>query len=383
MSAYIIPIKTALLIFPFLALFLSGFFLIYEYRKYGTFVFTRAIILYSFIFYLLCAYFLVVLPLPPISEVAHYTSPTIELHLGASLQHFLQQTVLNIKDPSTYLPAMKQNVFLEPMFNILLVVPFGVYLRYYFKVSFIKTILWSFLLSLSFETLQYTGLLFIYPRPYRLADVNDLLNNTLGGMLGFAIEPLLTFVLPTRKEIDEEAYARGQEVTFFRRLAAFVIDWIVLYLVAFAATIVYRLITKDYQANFVDNIWWFFGGVFLYFVCFAYLFNGQTLGKKAVRIRVVEEQREKIRFSALLKRYGILYFFYGGIGQLTALLAPLVQSRNHFIVAISVFLSLCGGVLQVVFFLTIGWSFFKKRRQLFYEKQSHTYTISTIPIKEK
>ncbi|KAF1302476.1 VanZ family protein [Enterococcus sp. JM9B] len=382
MSAYIVPIKWAIVIFPFLALFLSAFFLIHEYRKYGTFVLSRAIILYSFIFYLLCAFFLVILPLPPISEVAQYTTPTVEWHLGASFEHFLQQTVLSLGDPSTYLPAMKQNVFLEPVFNILLVVPFGVYLRYYFKFSLIKTILLSFLLSLFFEVTQYTGLYFIYPRPYRLADVNDLLHNTLGGLIGFVIEPLLTFVLPSRKEIDQLAYAKGKEVTLFRRLVAFALDWGFLRILSLIILIMYRWFSKDYSIDFTNSLGWYFAEVFLYFVCFAYLCNGQTIGKKIVRIQVVEGDK-RIRFSSLVKRYGILYFFYGGIGRFTALLAPFVQSKNHFLMVISILITLTGVALQLVFLITILWSFLKKRRQLFYERSSHTYTISTISTKEK
>lgn len=56
MASYIEPIRFALIVFPFLALAISSVF-IYEYRKYGTFLVTRAVILYSFVFYLLCAYF--------------------------------------------------------------------------------------------------------------------------------------------------------------------------------------------------------------------------------------------------------------------------------------------------------------------------------------
>lgn len=61
MASYIEPIRFALIVFPFLALAISSVFFIYEYRKYGTFLVTRAVILYSFVFYLLCAYFLVIL----------------------------------------------------------------------------------------------------------------------------------------------------------------------------------------------------------------------------------------------------------------------------------------------------------------------------------
>ncbi|MBM9833979.1 VanZ family protein, partial [Enterococcus faecalis] len=90
----------------------------------------------------------------------------------------------------TYLPAMKQGVFLEPLFNLLLTLPFGVYLRYYFKCSFLKTLVITFCLTLFFELTQLTGLYFIYPRPYRLFDVNDLFVNTVGGLVGWTIAPL-------------------------------------------------------------------------------------------------------------------------------------------------------------------------------------------------
>ncbi|WP_228760976.1 VanZ family protein, partial [Enterococcus mundtii] len=116
--------------------------------KYGSFVWTRAMILYSFVFYLLCAYFLVILPLPSRAEVAQYTGPTMELRPFHFISGILNETVFSLKDPSTYLPALKQHAVLEPLFNVLLVLPFGVYLRYYFKCSFLKTVLASFLLSL-------------------------------------------------------------------------------------------------------------------------------------------------------------------------------------------------------------------------------------------
>ena len=63
--------------------------------------------------------------------------------------------------------------------------PLGIYLRYYFRQGFLQTVRWGFLVSLSIELLQLSGLLFIYPRPYRLFDVDDLITNTLGAALGY------------------------------------------------------------------------------------------------------------------------------------------------------------------------------------------------------
>ena len=382
MSAYIEPLKTALLIFPFLALFISSFFFIYEYRKFGRFIFSRALIMYSFVFYLLCAYFLVILPLPPISEVAHYTGPHYELHLGASLHNFLTQTVLRLNDPSTYLPAMKQGVFLEPVFNVFLLLPFGVYLRYFFGFSLKKTILASFLLSLFFEVTQLTGLYFIYPRNYRLADVNDLLHNTIGGTLGYLVEPLFTLLLPSREELAETAYEKGRDVTLFRRFAAFFLDWFFIYFFTFVLTVALRFFTQDYAIDFSDTPAWYFVTILLYFILLNYGLNGQTLGKKIVRIRVVENEHRHITLKALVKRYGLLYLIYGGIGQLGTLFAPLVKSNNHFLVGIASTVTIGAAVIQGLFVINVIWSVIRKKRQLFYEKRSGTYVISTILPKE-
>lgn len=85
-------------------------FFIYEYRKYGTFLVTRAVILYSFVF-IYCVRIFGDLTTSGKETVAQMTGPKMELHLFASWQHFRDNTVLVLSEPSTYLPAMKQSVF--------------------------------------------------------------------------------------------------------------------------------------------------------------------------------------------------------------------------------------------------------------------------------
>ena len=62
---------------------------------------------------------------------------------------------------------------------------------------------YTFLLSLFFELTQLTGLNFIYPRQYRLFDVDDLMINMLGGILGYFIMNKLKVLLPSREEIND------------------------------------------------------------------------------------------------------------------------------------------------------------------------------------
>lgn len=381
MSSYIEPIRFALIVFPFLALAISSVFFIYEYRKYGTFILTRAIVLYSFVFYLLCAYFLVILPLPTKEAVAQMTGPKMELHLFATWEHFRQNTVLVLSDPSTYLPAMRQSVFLEPVFNLLLIVPFGIYLRYYFRFSFIKTVIASFCLSLFFELTQLSGLYFIYPRPYRLFDVNDLLTNTLGGALGFIIEPVFTFMLPTRARMDEVSYEKGKTVSLTRRLVAYLIDWGFLSVLTFIITLLLQAAFKI--GSITSSGGWIFIEVILYFMLVPYLTNGRTLGKRIVRIKIVADDNSKLSFKSLFVRYAYLYFIFYGLSWISQLLQIVFDHTTDVTQMTSVFIYL--GILfaQFIFVLNIILSFIRKKRVLFYEKASHTHTISTIEDKHK
>jgi glycopeptide antibiotics resistance protein len=378
MSAYLMPIKVAVLLFPFLALAISSIFFVRQYRKYGRFILSRALILYSFVFYLLCAYFLVILPLPSIQEVAQMNGPRMEWHLGASWQHFLQQTVLQLNDSSTYLPALKQNVLLEPLFNLLLTVPFGVYMRYYFKLSFPKTVLATFGLSLFFELTQLTGLYFIYPRSYRLFDVNDLFVNSLGGALGYFVAPIFTFLLPTREEIDAASYATDTRITFTRRLVAFLIDWGILDVIRWGIGRWLLFGLNNRVADFTDDYWYFVVEVLVYFVLLSYLFKGQTIGKKLVRIRVMEENHSRVRLSALFKRYALVYLIYIGASRVNDLFTPFLQTSHHLLLPVSLLIILIFSILQLGFYCNILWSVMKKQPRYFYEKRTKTYLISTI-----
>lgn len=375
MSAYIYPIKMALVIFPFLALLLSLPLFIKEYRKYGSFPVIKGVLIYSFIFYLLTAFFLTMLPLPSKEVVAQMTSPRIQLIPFANVQAFLRDTVLNWRDPSTYLPAMKQSVFLEPLFNIFLTIPFGLYLRYYFRCSLKKTVLLSFCLSLFFEVTQFTGLYFIYPRPYRLADVNDLINNTLGGLIGFALAPLLAKILPTRQEIDELSYHKGQTVSFLRRVVAFLLDWGVIW--------GFRIVFNPLYTKASPYMW--LVEILVYFCLIPAINNGQTFGKAIVRIRVVTLADERVGFFRMTARYLLLYGVTNGLLALAGYFNEAFTTANtpnanaESILPLLIYSVLFSGLVLVQgAILLIG---LLMKRPLYYESISKTKEISTITKK--
>jgi glycopeptide antibiotics resistance protein len=370
MSAYIFPIRTALIFFPILSFIFSVPIFIFQYRKYGHFVFFRGIVIYSFIFYLLCAYFLVILPLPSPTEVATYTSQQLEWRpFIPTIQNFLSETVLEISHPRTYLQTLMQGVVLEPLFNILLFVPFGVYLRYYFQLNLKQTILVSFCLSLFFELTQLSGLYFIYPRAYRLADVNDLIHNTFGGFMGYGLSPLISHFFPSRVKMDEKALRLGKHVTYTRRIIAFILDIILL----------------NILQSFLVNISDIFGNesllLVLYLVFFQFLTGGWSVGKKIVKIKVTMENGERPTLFILIKRYLLLYivpFLAGNYFSLFGEIFSAEEISDTSIQLIPVYLGVYGlmAAFVLIWFLAFVYAMGFKRRQLYYESLTHTIVTS-------
>lgn len=309
MSVYLIPLQSALLLFPFLAAMITLPYIIMEYRKYGSILPIRVLIVYSFIFYLLCAYFLVVLPLPPIEEVASYTKPIMQLIPFASLKEFTMNSSLIWNDPATYLTALNEPSLYLIVFNILLTVPFGIYLRYYFQCSWKKTLLLTFLLTLSFEFLQLSALFGYYPRPYRLFDVDDLITNTLGGMLGYAITPVFAHFLVSRSRMDEKAYDRGRSVSPLRRVLAFFFDNLIVLLTTAIITALILFLHDEFllisPATHICLI--YLAVVFVYLFILPILMHGKTLGKAAVKIKLVTMDGHTPHWYQYLLHFMILY----------------------------------------------------------------------------
>lgn len=301
MDTYIASIRTAFSMFPLVAIALTIPYILHSYRKYGAVSRLRTVIVFSFIFYMLCAYCLVVFPLPDREVVASMTTPATQLLPLQFVRDFVAKTTFRLTDVSTYIPALTNGLFLQPLFNLFLTVPFGIYLAYYFKLDKRTIVIMSFGLSLFFELTQLTGLYGVYPRPYRLFDVDDLLLNTLGGYVGYFIGCRVNVILPSRQAIDAENRRQAAQVTYLRRVTAVGIDMAV---VSVATAISAFLLPVRISFCFV-------GVYFLYFVGLQSMLGGQTVGKVFVRIRTADGTDEAFPLlRQLLIKYALLLFFW-------------------------------------------------------------------------
>ena len=173
--------------FPMAATFFSLPILLFELirsRKFNPF---RIALCFLFLFYMVCAYALIIFPLPDAATALTLSGRQIQWIPFHFVFDIIRETPFVITDIHTYLPALLNRAVLQVVFNVLLTVPFGMFVGYYFNLNQKKVILFSFLLSLFFELTQLSGLYFIYPGSYRLCDVDDLITNTLGGFLGYRI----------------------------------------------------------------------------------------------------------------------------------------------------------------------------------------------------
>lgn len=196
MYMYLESIKTATLIFPFIALVFTLPFLLFQYKKYGYINKIKLIVSYSLLFFFINAYFLVILPLPEMHHVEKLRKPLIEymqLIPFTFIADILRETKVQLNLPSTYLNLLRERALLQVFFNAILLMPLGIYLRYYFKKNLIKTILITFSISLFFEITQITGLYGMYKIPYRVFDVDDLMLNTFGGIIGYLLIPKVVY----------------------------------------------------------------------------------------------------------------------------------------------------------------------------------------------
>jgi glycopeptide antibiotics resistance protein len=184
------PMSDATIAFPILASVSALPFALYHYRRHGHVHPWRAIVSYSFVYYLIAALFLVLLPLP-------------ELPSGAAGLEAWNESYGKLRapqlDPTAFIreilyartAAWRLRSIFQAVLNVLLLLPFGAYLVYAFKRRPFASALWGLALSLTFELCQLTGIFWIYPGPYRLFDTGDILCNAAGALAGAYIAALL------------------------------------------------------------------------------------------------------------------------------------------------------------------------------------------------
>lgn len=307
MSTYFMPIETALILFPILSFFLIIPWLIYSYRKFGFLSLWESLVVYSFAFYLLTALFLVLLPLPDTRNTCAYQSPDT-VHYSLTPFYFIGDIIKNSSvvwsQPTTYVRLLSQSVFLQAAFNFLLLLPLGVYLRYFLQERryWKKAFGFGLGLSLFYEITQITGIYGIYNCAYRIFDVDDLILNSTGTLVGFLIAPVILALFPSRKNLlaKSEELKGISTVPPLSQLLATLIDYL---LIKISWNVTFGLFTTN---NFAEIIY----TTILFIILFAivpYFWNGKTIGTNILRFRLTQTDGANPSWQGVLKRAFALY----------------------------------------------------------------------------
>lgn len=313
MSNFIYDIQLGFLAFPLVALLLAVPYALYQYRRFGAISIWKTFVVFTFILYCLCAVSLIVFPLPADHSAVVESARTPQLHPFHVIEQIRETTDFSLGDRSTWGPALRSPVVYEAIFNVMLTVPLGAYLCYLFRCRWWMALLIGMATTLLFETSQLTGLFGLYAHPYRLFDVDDLILNTTGTMLGFWLMIPLAWALPSMDEVNEQARERvSSRVSLTRRALAAVVDLtvlVVLFVLAWIvlsptdAQIAKALAVDPSRAGAKTLAFRFIGGLFadpmsalllalgigaVLFAVIPMASKGRTIGKALVRIRIVK-----------------------------------------------------------------------------------------------
>ncbi|WP_243792948.1 VanZ family protein [Saccharopolyspora gloriosae] len=177
-------------------------------------------------------------------------------------------------------------------FNILLFVPLGMFVRHLLREGFGGTVLAGFMVSLAVELTQITGIWFLYPCPYRLFDVDDLIANTSGALVGALLARVLRLV-PGQHSGTEAGSPRP--VRTYRRLLGMGCDVLLLWWLGVALARGTDLLLRigGVRLDPAAQVWlesaalWFAPAVLLLIGTVAG--RGSTLGQHAVLLRSVQD----------------------------------------------------------------------------------------------
>lgn len=378
MMAYSMPILTAAIVFGIVAVAIWIPWLIYTYRKYGYLPLSVLVISFSFIFYSLAAFFLVILPLPATRDTCAMQAPNTQ-HYSLIPFKFIEDTLkgnwLDIKNPATYVLLFKQPAFYQTFFNFLLLLPLGVYLRYYLveKAYWWKATIVLFCTTLFFEITQLTGIYGIYNCAYRLFDVDDLMMNTFGGVIGYFIAPAVLAVFPSKKTIEERAayLVKKDEVKPMSVLLAILID---LFLVDLSRQWIMVFTKHNEVTSFIVTTIL----LIVFLVLIPIIWNGRTLGTAVMRFRYSSKLSKKTTISRLIKRFIAIYVAYF-VGVIAGTLDNIHVTMNSPYYEASVLLALGSTIiffiLTIVIFIHIMLVIFGKgKRRFFFDEAANLFT---------
>ncbi|MFG2193706.1 VanZ family protein [Streptomyces sp. NPDC048639] len=279
-ETHLLPIRTAALLFPALALLMFVPTAIVLYRRHGIMTRWRVLSLYGGVYYALSAFCMTVVPLPSASLDVCAAYPSFaepQFTPGVAFADIWKEADHRVTFGAL---VLHNSAVWQSVFNLILLMPLGAFVRIHFRRGPVAATAAGLTASLFFELTQYTGLWGVYACPYRLFAVDDLIVNTAGAAIGWAAVASLSRTLPDLDGLDDRALTLTG-VPFGRRLLALLLD------LQGVALLTATSVVIAYFAVGGDSLLWVPPAVFaLWFVVVPW-WSGATPGKHVLLLKLV------------------------------------------------------------------------------------------------
>ncbi len=311
MSSYAHVALAGFVTFPLLAFLMLVPYMVYEYRRYGSIPAWKSFVVFSLVLYAICAYYMVILPLPANREayVAYAATPNlVPFEFVGQFVEAAAEVGLSPTSPGTWLEFLSSGDVYLTLFNVLLTLPVGFYAHYLFGARWWQATLAGFLTSLFFELTQLSGLYGIYAHPYRLFDVNDLIVNTTGALVGYVVTLPVCRMLPDIDDVNARARERGRSYpSVTRRALALLLDLALVGALNVAARRA-LVFAEGSLLGATERLATLSAAVTLVFVVVPVLGHGATLGQRVLKMRVVSVDGEDVPWWRVLGRQAMQWW---------------------------------------------------------------------------
>lgn len=370
---FYIPMHILFQLMPIIGLCVTSVYAARCFRRRGSVPVNRCVYIFLFSMYMLFAYYLIIRPFAGFSLVAAMTTPTMQLRPFQSWTDFVGSSGFTFSDASTWLPSLSNRVLRGIVLNVLFFVPIGFFLRGVCGASMKKTLIIGFLICLFFELTQLTGLYFIYPRPYRIFDVDDFITNMLGALLGALITPLVMRLLPSPRLDAGRQVVRGSETPLPRRIAAMGIDYALLLLLAVL------LADSCFGITDGDFLLWTFRDEGVLLLCYLvlaliwavvqWLANGKSLGLWLCGLRLHSVHSPKPELWQYMLR-SLLFALVWALPSLTFTIISTVHHNGFQLAPIALAFEGCILCAQVYLYLGLALGGATQSTRMIYDRLS-------------
>jgi glycopeptide antibiotics resistance protein len=282
-----------------------------QYRRYGRFTGLRLLGAAAASIYLTTLLAYTLLPLPSSRESV--CAPQLQLVPFNFVSDIARDTA-----GDGLLTTLTSAAMLQVVFNVVLFVPLGIIVRGFFSRGLGVTVLAGLATSVFIEATQYTALWGVYSCAYRLADVDDVITNTLGALAGGLLGPIALGWMPRERAL-RASRATPRPVTVWRRWLGMGIDLALFSAATTVLVLPYRFVVLSATGSVPgdhDVVEAALGSVvpaLLVFVLPAARRSGASLGQTAVWLEphwphAASTARRMLRAASVGGLYGMLLF---------------------------------------------------------------------------